>query len=184
MSNTSNIEGGAGGQAVTVSFARRLAASEHFTAIFREGMALVERSAAYLDGEGRREAKELAPQVSVVYATESMRLTTRLLELASWLLIRRAFNEGEITEQEAALKSNRIKLRTTGRPSQITKFPDLPKGLQALIEESFALTDRVIQLDLAITRSADAEPELARNPVAAQLDRLQSAFAGTTPKPE
>lgn len=182
MSNTSNIEGGASGQTVTVSFARKLGSSEHFTAIFREGMALVERSAAYLDGEGRREAKGLPPQVSVIYATESMRLTTRLLELASWLLVRRAFNEGEITEQEAASKGNRIKLRTTGRPEQITKFAELPNGLQALIEESFSLTDRVIQLDLALTRSADAEPELARNPVALQLDRLHSAFAGPASK--
>lgn len=67
-------------------------------------MALVERTAAYLDGPGRREAKALAGSVSVLYATESMRLTTRLLDLASWLLIRRSLKEGEISEEEAAKK--------------------------------------------------------------------------------
>lgn len=60
-------------------------------------MLLVETTAAYLDGPGRREAKLLKPPVSVLYATESMRLTTRLLDLASWLLVRRALKEGEIT---------------------------------------------------------------------------------------
>ena len=59
-------------------------------------MALVEETAAYLDGQGRRESKKLNGTASVTYATESMRLTTRLLELASWLLIRRAVRDGDI----------------------------------------------------------------------------------------
>jgi regulator of CtrA degradation len=182
MSNTTNSQGEAGRPAVTVSFARKFGASEHFTAIFKDGMALVERSAAYLDGEGRREAKQLPAQVSVVYATESMRLTTRLLELASWLLVRRALNEGEITEQEAQAKGMRIKLRTTGRPDQIARFAELPKGLQALIEESFALTDRVLQMDLTLNRSAEAQPAAMANPVALQLDKLSTAFGAALAK--
>ena len=60
------------------------AASDQFDAIFKEGMGLVERTAAYLDGPGRKEARALRGPVAVLYATESMRLTTRLLELASW----------------------------------------------------------------------------------------------------
>ena len=39
--------------------------------------------------------------VSIAYATESTRLTTRLLDLASWLLIQRSLKEGEITLDEA-----------------------------------------------------------------------------------
>ena len=48
---------------VTISFGERFAASDQFDAIFREGMALVERTAAYLDGPGRKEAKALAGPV-------------------------------------------------------------------------------------------------------------------------
>jgi regulator of CtrA degradation len=176
MSKTYNSQDDGCGTAVTVSFARKLAQSEHFTAIFREGMALVEKSAAYLDGDGRREAKLLPTQVSVIYATESMRLTTRLLELASWLLVRRALNEGEISEQEAIAKTARIKLRTNGRPGQIQRYAELPAGLKVLIEDSFALTDRVLQMDTALTRSADAASQDVRNPVAQQMDKLSSAF--------
>src|SRR5262245_46244340 len=74
---------------VTVSFGERFAASDQFDAIFREGMALVERTAAYLDGPGRKEAKSLPGPAAMLYANESMRLTKRLLQLASWLMIRR-----------------------------------------------------------------------------------------------
>ncbi len=42
-----------------VSFVEKLAGSEAFAAMFREGMTLVEEAAAYLDGAGRDEAKVL-----------------------------------------------------------------------------------------------------------------------------
>jgi regulator of CtrA degradation len=161
---------------VMVSFGDRFAASDQFTATFKEGMALVERTAAYLDGEGRKAAKGLKPPVSVIYATESMRLTTRLLELASWLLIRRALNEGEIGPEEAAQKQGRVKLRTQGRPSHITHFEDLPAGLKGLIEESFRLTDRIVQLELALNHAAQPAKLAAPNPVATQMARLKSAL--------
>ena len=88
--------------------------------------------------------------VSVLYATESMRLTTRLLELASWLMIRRALKAGEISAEEAQVKRERVRLRAPGRPSHVKGFTELPEGLRALIEASFALNDRIVQLDRAM----------------------------------
>src|SRR5258708_26119556 len=80
-----------------VQFSERLTNSTAFGNLFREGMDLVEETAAYLDGVGRSEAKALDRSVSLTYATESMRLTTRLMQLASWLLLHRAVKEGEMT---------------------------------------------------------------------------------------
>ena len=80
-----------------VSFVDRLAASGSFGKLFAEGMGLVEESAAYLDGPGRTESRALERQAALGYATESMRLTTRLMQIASWLLLQRAVNEGDLT---------------------------------------------------------------------------------------
>jgi regulator of CtrA degradation len=179
MSNGSRGEGALSSGATTVSFGERFQSSEQFDHIFKEGMALVERTAAYLDGPGRKEAKVLTGGAGVLYATESMRLTTRLLDLASWLLIRRALKEGEIGEEEAAKKRRRVKLQAFGRPSHVKGFTDLPDGLKALIEESFALHDRISQLDRAMSVAHD--PDMARerpaNPVAQQMGLLERAFA-------
>ena len=161
--------------AITVSFGERFAASDQFDAIFKEGMALVERTATYLDGQGRKEARQLRGPVSVLYATESMRLTTRLLELASWLMIRRAHKEGEITAEEARIKRERVKLRAPGRPSHIKGFTDLPEGLRNLIESSYALNDRIVQLDRAM--QLVVSDTTAANPVGAQVTRIEQAFA-------
>jgi len=164
--------------AITVSFGERFAASDQFDAIFKEGMALVERTAAYLDGHGRKEARQLRGPVAVLYATESMRLTTRLLELASWLMIRRAQKEGEITAEEARAKRERVKLRAPGRPSHVKGFAELPEGLRTLIEASYALNDRIVQLDRAMqVVVSDTTGAAAVNPVGAQVTRIEEAFA-------
>ena len=62
---------------------RDFARSELFDRTFREGMELVEETAAYLDGEGRRDSKMLSRAAPLAYAAESMKLTTRLMQIAS-----------------------------------------------------------------------------------------------------
>ena len=56
---------------------------------------MVEDSAAYLDGPGREDSKGLARHVALAYAGESMRLTTRLMQVASWLLVQKAIADEE-----------------------------------------------------------------------------------------
>src|SRR6185295_11992589 len=178
MSTCRETESAAPRTGVTISFGERFAASDQFDAIFKEGMALVEQTARYLDGPGRQEARKLRGPLSVLYATESMRLTTRLLELASWLMIRRALKSGEISAEEARAKRQRVKLKGPGRPSHVKGFVDLPEGLRQLIEQSFSLNDRIVQLDRAM-EVAVGEATSAENPVGAQVTRLQEAFAHT-----
>ncbi|MGH1418680.1 MAG: DUF1465 family protein [Hyphomicrobiaceae bacterium] len=181
MTNNTVALGAIEDKGTTVSFGEHFQASEQFDVVFREGMALVENTATYLDREGRAEAKKLEAAASVLYATESMRLTTRLLDLASWLLIRRGLKEGEITMEEARRKRQRVKLKALGRPSHIRNFEDLPEGLRDLIVASFALHDRIVQLDRAMTYSpseqmAKVEAASNLNPVANQLSLLNQAF--------
>lgn len=180
MSNGSRIDSVPSPRSVTVSFGERYQASEQFDLVFKEGMALVERAASYLEGPGRTEAKRLPPPANVLYAAESMRLTTRLLDLASWLLIRRAIKEGEMSEAEAEKKRDRVNLDAPARPTHVQGFAHLPEGLQSLVSESYALHDRIVRLDRALNVKLEAmasEPVL-ENPVGAQMARLRVAFSG------
>lgn len=158
-----------------VSFGERFAQSDQFDATFKEGMALVERTAAYLDGPGRKEAKGLKAPLTLVYATESMRLTTRLLEVASWLLIRRGVKEGELTQAEAEARRGRVKLQPIGRPSHVKHFDELPEGLRELIEASMSLNERILKLDQAINMR-DVAPAPGASPVTDQVSRIRAAF--------
>ena len=160
-----------------VSFAQRLAASDAFKAMFREGMTLVEEAAAYLDGPGREEAKALPRSESLTYAAESMRLTTRLMQIASWLLLQRAVNEGELTLDEAASEKRKVKLSYQESASSPENFPRLPQSLRDLVCESLRLQARIMHLDQLLYLKPD--PALAQplaSPVEEQLNRLRAAF--------
>jgi regulator of CtrA degradation len=170
------------GNGGTVSFAERFTASEQFDQIFKDGMALVDRTAAYLDGAGRQEAKALTASLNVIYATESMRLTTRLLELASWLLMRRALKLGEITAEEAHVKRRRIRLGVA-RPQHVKDYGDLPRAIRALIEESFALQDRVVRIDRALEAARASHFESQENPVSRQIASIEAAFGNGALRP-
>lgn len=161
-----------------VSILTRDGGSDRFETLFREGMALVDAAALYLEGEGRSEAKKLKPPLSVLYATESMRLTTRLLEVASWLLIGRQLREGQITREVAVKKRARVRLRPFGRPSHVTQFAELPSGLRKLIEASFVLNDRIVAAEGSPgEREPGQHPRSSGgNPVAAQMAMLRAAF--------
>src|SRR6185295_14192749 len=84
------------------------AKSEMFERTFKEGMGLVEETAAYLDGPGRAVSKRLSRAAALAYAGESMRLTTRLMQVASWLLVQRAVRDGEIPLIEAGSEKYRL----------------------------------------------------------------------------
>jgi regulator of CtrA degradation len=163
----------------TVSFGEKLAASEQFLALFQEGMDLVSRAAAYLDGDGREEAKLLPRPAAVAYTVESMRLTTRLMQAASWLLLQRAVNEGELTRAEAASEKRRIRLSEQDVVPNKDVFAKLPPRLRDLIGPSLRLQARIIHLDLLIYKSRDArgKGKLPPSPVEHQIEQLRAALA-------
>src|SRR5437870_10413558 len=129
-------------EAGPVSFGERLANSDVFAALFRDGMALVEETASYLDGPGRQESKKLERGAALAYATESMRLTTRLMQLASWLLLHRAVKEGEMSLAQANKEKTKVKLSLGDRADADTTSL-LPEQLCDLIDRSLGLLDRV-----------------------------------------
>ena len=161
-------------ESALVQFSERLTNSAAFGTLFREGMDLVEETAAYLDGDGRNEAKALERAVSLTYATESMRLTTRLMQLASWLLLHRAVKEGEMTLIQANREKTKVKL-SAADPGPEDMIAKLPQQLQDLISRSMNLQSRVRRLDISIHAPVTERAPIG-NPLVPQLNRLKAAF--------
>jgi regulator of CtrA degradation len=148
--------------------------SEAFRTLFRDGMALVETSASYLDGDGRTESHRLSRRTALSYASESMRLTTRLMQIASWLLVQRAVAEGEITPAQAAREKERVKLvpQERGLPDQ--QFGELPEPIRDLIGQSLRLHARIMHLDGLM--NSNPASRVVRSPVSQQQHLLRSMF--------
>jgi regulator of CtrA degradation len=157
-----------------ISFGKAYARSDTFRKLFRDGMNLVEQTADYLDGPGRAASRQLPRTASLVYATESMRLTTRLMQLASWLLLHRAVREGDMTLERARSEKQRIKLERLSTNVGGPGWDDLPAEFRNLVSRSLHLQKRVERLDTALL--SDTTPDAEANPVSIQLRELAAAL--------
>jgi regulator of CtrA degradation len=165
------------GTAGMVSFGEKLAASDQFLSLFKQGMDLVGDAASYLDGLGRQEASALARPGALAYAVESMRLTTRLMQIASWLLLQRAVNEGELTRAEASTEKRRVHLSRQDAVSNAELLSGLPKRLCELVERSLRVQARIRHLDALIYRAEGGESGgSGPSPVQGQIALLRAAF--------
>ncbi|MDP3898208.1 MAG: DUF1465 family protein [Mesorhizobium sp.] len=166
--------------AKTIKLAERRVFSPSFKPLYNEGMGLVEQAAEYLDGAGRAEAKKLTRLAATLYAAESMRLTTRLMQIASWLLLQRAANSGEMTRDQVAVEKSKVRLDTASSQENAPGWDELPEAFRALVRRSLNLQALIRRMDDEIYGlGAPAVPQPARhlNPVSDQILLLNTAFA-------
>ena len=104
-----------------------------------------------------------------------MRLTTRLMQLASWLLLHRAVKEGEMSLAQANKEKAKVKL--TAADNDDNNYKVLPERLRHLIDRSRQLHGA----DPPARRHHARAPRRIRafaddNPVERQLGLLKAAF--------
>ncbi len=162
--------------AVRAGIVRDFARSALFERTFQDGMALVEDTAAYLDGAGRQESRLLPKSAALAYASESMRLTTQLMQTASWLLVQRAVREGDMAPVEACEARYRIDARADHATDDVSASAKLPAGLLALTERARLPHARINHLDRRMYCAVRADD--TAHPVLAQMDRVRAAFGG------
>jgi regulator of CtrA degradation len=163
-------------QGQPVSIGLRIVSSGGFDQLYREGMRLIEDVAAYLDGRGRLESRNLPREASLVYASESMRLTTRLMQLASWLLLQRAVNEGELTAETARAEKEKVRFSATPSERGGPGYAELPEQLQDFIAKGDKLFDRVQQFDRLERAGVPEQVPVGEGSISDQLARLKAAF--------
>lgn len=149
------------------------AGSVLFRHLFDEGMELVEETARYLDGAGRDEQRLLPRKIALLYAGESMRVTTRLMQAASWLLVQRAVHEGEMKAEEAACERYRLGSRDICFGAGREGVELLPVTLRDLLVRSDRLYRQIDRLDDVLF--GDVSVALGAR---GQLALLQRAFGG------
>ena len=157
-----------------VSFGERLASSQAFTDLFRDGMALVEEIATYLDGPGRKESKRLealgrARLRHRKHAADHAADAARVLAL-----LHRAVKEGEMSLAQANKEKAKVKL-AAGEHSDEHNIKLLPESLRLLIQRSKHFQSAVRRLDATIHASDRPRINIG-NPVERQMGLLKAAF--------
>ncbi|MHA3841246.1 DUF1465 family protein [Sphingomonas aestuarii] len=136
--------------------------------LYVESMLLADDARGYFDLDGSDERVALDPLQRVLFACESLKVTTRLMHVVAWLLTQRAVDAGELRPREALDPSRRLGDQPVSDMVAVAKLPD---AARALIQASIDLHRRVALIDDA---NADARPRA--NPVASLQARLAYAF--------
>ena len=112
-----------------------------------------------------------------------MRLTTQLMQVASWLLVQRAVREGDMAATEACDDRYRVSAPPEPGPrhgGQTGRRPPCRWGWASLLDRSRLLYERVLHLDQRMYRDAvQAEPHpvpVADGAPARRLRRLTPAW--------
>jgi regulator of CtrA degradation len=153
---------------------RNFTASALFERTFDEGMSLVEETAKYLDGKGRSEARDLPRKIAMLYAGESMRVTTRLMQAASWLLVQRAVHDGDMEPEDATSERYRLGSKDLCLGSGTDGVELLPAKLRDLLARSDNLYRRIARLDDVLFTQGGNQGTAVKE----HLNRLERAFGG------
>jgi regulator of CtrA degradation len=108
-----------------------------------------------------------------------MRLTTRLMQIASWLLLQRAANSGEMTRDQVASEKTKVRLDTASAQEDVAGWTELPDTFRDIVGRSLRLQSLVRRMDEEIYgggRAASQRVRATANPVSEQLTLLNTVF--------
>jgi len=136
--------------------------------LYTEALLLADEMRAYFDRDGRLERDRLSPYGRVQFACESLKATTRLMQVVAWLATRRAIANGEIAEPAMERVYRRLTIAAVSEPAVLGA---LPSAARKLILTGIDLHERVGRL----ADGVDAPIALA-SPARALFRRLEGAF--------
>jgi regulator of CtrA degradation len=148
--------------------ARMRMTSKLIDSLYVEAMVLADEARSYFDRNGREDRLALDPIARVGFSCESLKVTTRLMQIIAWLLTQRAVEAGELSRSQARTPTRRLGEAADSDPATIEK---LPPGAIGLVNASQELYARVRRLDEG---SGQAEPQ--SSPALSLLSRLERSF--------
>jgi len=143
-----------------------------FDRTYGEAFSLLEEARDYLAERQQRELEPLPPSVQLVVSCETMRLTTRLVQVMAWLLVQRAVQAGEIEAEDADRPERRLGGHDVCTKPGPWDLSGLPRRLRLLLDRSEALYNRVARLDemVHIRISQQRAERMAAAPTADESD--------------
>ena len=139
--------------------------------LYVEAMLLADEARGYFDAAGRADRDVLPPVLRVGFSCESLRVTTRLMHIIAWLLVRRAVANGEISQEQASAPERRLGHIPSSDAEAVEALPEPARQIIAASEELYA---RVLRLDGGIRRATTPE-----SPVLSLMGQLERAFGAS-----
>lgn len=141
--------------------------------LYVEAMVLADEARSYLDAATKWPTDDRDPAKQMVLSCESLKVTTRLMQVIAWLLSRRAFARGEIDAAQAVGEQYRLgDAAPTGEHATV----GFPSDLRVLIATSESLYQRALRLEEKLVGASATSVDLTTSPARDLMERLNAAF--------
>lgn len=114
-----------------------------FTQLYQNGMKLIDNMSLYLNDEGRIAMRQLSDVAAALYSAEAIRLGSRLMKIASWLLLERALRDGDMQPEYIVQEKKKIKLDFEESPCNHSAWNELPQKFRDFSNEIAHLLERI-----------------------------------------
>lgn len=115
---------------------------------YQEAMELTQEVASYLEAENEQPRDySLAGSEDIYYASESMRISSCLMQVMSWFLVQKGVAAGEITKEQAKALKFRLGARDICLAKIDTSKGHLPKQFVKFLKKSRNLYRQVARMD-------------------------------------
>ncbi len=118
--------------------------------LYTEALALADEARSYFTRMGQDERLDLEPMERVLFSCESLKVTTRLMHVISWLLVGKAVAAGEMTPEEACVPERRLGFVENSDETQEPRLTLLPAQALSLIRRSRDLYERVSHIEASL----------------------------------
>lgn len=141
--------------------------------LYVEAMVLADEARSYLELSGMKDRDDVQPLMRIHLSCESLKITTRLMQVIAWLLTRRALARGEIDAVEAASEKYRL---GDAAPTDQSSTLAFPSDMRVLIAASESLYQRALRLEEQLVGGLQDDRGVASSPARDLMHRLESAF--------
>jgi regulator of CtrA degradation len=130
------------------------AVAVYFRRTYDEAFDLTVEARDYFAGSGQADSRRLEDREKLIASCESMRITSRLIQVMAWLMMQRALYEGEIDFEEACAEYNRLSGGGVCLDNHSEMDETLPSRLRSLLARSYRLYLRIDRLDQQQSRNS------------------------------
>ena len=161
---------------------------DNFTILFSRGVLLLERISAYEYKLSTASSEDAKPLSHCMDSAKCKYLITKAIQLVSWLLIQRAFYEGDMTQSQAIVEQSKVCIDVSTPNFLSSEHEHIPREMLIFAEQLIDLQQQIKEFSTSQTVPAYQEtvkPVIqqqkqaieSENYVAQQLDTLRSAFS-------
>ena len=125
----------------------------YFHRTYDETMALLIEARSYALYHDVANQRAVAPAVRLQMSYESLRVTSRLIQVMAWLLAQKAVDAGELTPEQGADEFYALSGGSICSDAAGPENEALPPGLRSLLDHSYNLYARVLRLDEQVRRN-------------------------------